>query len=541
RVRLMPRKPAPPVMRTASGASGGEETAMRGRGRARRKISGADWSERRSARRAADFADSPSLPRPSVPSRSGAAARFRAALAPVLMLADLTQTALGLLLGPVLFVLPGFALVQATGVLGVRERALPVQVAAALALSVAVGPILLYAAPHAGWAAAWGIYGILGLGGVVGLARGRAEAGLLVRPALAGLALLVVVALLVIDIGTGDRLYFSVVVRDYVKHFALTHEIRLHGVPPSNPFFFDGEALPLFYYYGWLLMTGALDALGGAALGPRGAVFAGTAYGALALAAVTALYAATRPNPLTGSDADCDCRRPGLAAALLAVGGLDVLVFLAGALGLIALGREVVFTDIEWWNEPLFLWVTSILTVPHHTAGLVAALTAFRLLRWGADTPDRRRWAAFVLAALALASSALCSVWVALGAAMAGAVWVGWRTWKRDGAEVFAWGVTGVIAAVVVLPYALDLRAAGARQGAAAPAVSAVRRRAGAGLLRARGRAVLAGAPPTRPAALARRRVRPRAAARRARRPALRGGGDPSERPRLPRADARPV
>src|SRR5690606_18943360 len=76
--------------------------------------------------------------------------------------------------------------------------------------------------------------------------------------------------------------------------------------------------------------------------------------------------------------------------------------------------------------------------------------------------PDRRRWAAFVLAALALASSALCSVWVALGAAMAGAVWVGWRTWKRDGAEVFAWGVTGVIAAVVVLPYALDLRAAGA-------------------------------------------------------------------------------
>jgi len=383
------------------------------------------------------------------------------------MLIDLAESALGLLLCPLVFVLPGYAVGRVSGVLDFRHQPALVQVAISLMLSVAIGPIVLYMLLHLGWWAVWVVYGA---GWVVAaglLLRDRPSARPLLRPALVGLGIAVLFVVIQIDIGWGDRLYFSTAARDFLRTIALSHEVSVHGVPPLNPMFFPGEGIPLFYYYGWMLVTGFLDILGGVAVGPRGAVFAGTAFCALALAGTVVSYVATLPNPLV---ADSSALRPAwrqrVAVLLLIVGGLDILVFLGGAAVLKMAGRPVIFTDIEWWNEPVLMWITSVLTVPHHVAGLIAGLAGLRLTRWSvAATGKHSRGWAIVLAGAAFASSILCSIWVGMAMVLVGVVWVGVCIGGRRWEEVRGWLTAGILAGLFALPFILYLRSAGTVDG----------------------------------------------------------------------------
>ncbi|HYE97024.1 MAG TPA: hypothetical protein VD962_12520, partial [Rubricoccaceae bacterium] len=383
------------------------------------------------------------------------------------MIADLASSALGFVLGPAVFFLPGYAAGHFANALGFRSQSPLLRVSAAVVFSVALGPLLAYVLLNVGWVAFFVGYAGLGGLGLAACVRGRASLAPLVRPGLVALAVAVALVLCTVDMGGDGRLYFSVVARDYLKHVAVTDVLRAEGVPPSNPFFQPGHPIPLFYYYGWFQLTAALDALGGPLVGPRGAVFAGTAWSGLALMAAAVLWVGLRPNALGVEEPEgVRVRR---AVTLLLAGGMDLVVFLIGYLVWKGSGRQPVFTDIEWWNEPVFLWSTSVLTVPHHVGGLVAALAGLLLTRWGTEqggwkggVPVR---AALGMAAVAFASSALCSVWVAMTAALAAAVWVVVSFVRRDGREAVTWLGVGVLAAVLVLPFVLDLRAAGTTEG----------------------------------------------------------------------------
>ncbi len=382
------------------------------------------------------------------------------------MLADLLEAAIGLLLSPLVFVLPGYALGRATGVFNFCSRTFVVQLAIAMMLSVAVGPVLIHLLLRFGWIPVWLTYGLSWVAAIVYFARARPSIVGLRKPLLLSLCIAAMLVLLIVDIGWGDKLYFSVVARDYLKHFALTEVIRAGGLPPTNPFFFDGEAIPLFYYYGWLLMTSALDALGGGLVGPRGAVIAGSAATGAALVATAAVLSHTLKNPLVGDRGDSGkCARPFIAVALLFVGGLDILVFLAGMAGQAVLGMPIVFTDIEWWNEPLFLWLTSLMTVPHHVAGLISALVGLRVARWAVDPVGGRRSFGVVIAGLAFASSALCSIWVAMGAAVIACMWVLLNVVRKQWKEVLVWISAGLVALIVATPYLLELSSTGSTDG----------------------------------------------------------------------------
>lgn len=382
------------------------------------------------------------------------------------MLIDLVESALGLLLGPLVFVLPGYALGQLSGVFDFRRRSVLVQASIALMLSVAVGPIALYALLHLAWWAVWIVYGVSWIVAVGVLARARPPLRPLLRPALVGLCVAMLMVALQIDIGWGDHLYFSTAARDFVRSIALTHEVRAHGVPPINPMFYDGEGMPLFYYFGWMLVTGFLDVLGGGFVGPRGALFAGTAFCALALIGTVATFIATSPNPLVReSSALRPARRMRIATALLLVGGLDILIFLAGAAVLKMVGRPVVFTDIEWWNEPVLMWVTSLLTVPHHVGGLIAGLAGCRLARCAVETGSHQRWASLVLSAAGFASSVLCSIWIGMAVAIVGIAWVVGNIFRKNWREVRGWLAAGIMAGLFLLPFVLYLRSAGIVEG----------------------------------------------------------------------------
>ncbi len=375
------------------------------------------------------------------------------------MFADLFETAVGLVLSPLVFLLPGYAIGRLTGVLEFCSRSFVVRLAIALILSVAVGPVLIHLLLHFGWGAMWAVFGVSWIAAIGFFVRGRPDMRGLRRPVVIAFGVAIVLVFLIVDVGWGDRLYFSVVARDYLKHFALTEVIRAGGIPPTNPFFFDGEAVPLFYYYGWLLMTSALDAIGGSLVGPRGAVFAGTALIGVSLMATVAVFAHTLTNSLLSKDTANRGRwaLPFVAVMLLLVGGLDIVMFFAGMAGQAALGIPVVFTDIEWWNEPLFLWITSVMTVPHHVAGLVAALVGLRIARWSFEPTGGRVSTGVVVAGMAFASSALCSIWVAMGAAVIGGAWVLLNVIRRNWREVMVWVTSGVVASLAALPYLVEL------------------------------------------------------------------------------------
>ena len=381
-----------------------------------------------------------------------------------MMFADLLDTALAFLLCPLVFVIPGYAVGLATNVLDFRAKEATLRLAMALMFSVAVGPIVIFLLLKIGWWTVWTAYGLSWVVWATLLAKDQPKFAGLKWPLLVGSAVALLLVLMVVDIGWGDKLYFSVAARDHVRTIALTNEVARGAFPHMNPFFNVGEPVQLFYYYGWMQLTSLVDLLGGGLVGPRGTAFAGTAFAGLALMGTVAVFAESFEGSVW-TDRTIKLRIL-FALLFLLVGGVDILVFLAGAVGFALAGRPVIFTDIEWWNEPVLMWITSVVTAPHHVGGLIAALTGFRLARWGVDQSDKRRWRAFALAGVAFASTVFCSVWIGMAAAIVGFAWLVLNVVRKNGREVSGWVVSGLVAGIVALPYIVYLRASGSVDGA---------------------------------------------------------------------------
>lgn len=397
---------------------------------------------------------------------------------------DVSGALLACLLFAPIFLAPGYVIGWLLDLFEFRRRQFPVQITAAILLSMSVSPVLLFLVYRlaSGTAAmvllllfciafAWIVFRQAGTcplwaPGAKQFARWAALA--------AGLWVLFAVVFLA-DWQWGDRLYFTVVSYDHTTRASIIDAITRSGVPPNNPSYFPGHTEKLtFVYYFWYVLASLVDQLGGRWVEARMALTASIAWCGLGLMAAVAFYLRQRRSS----------RRWGIwKTALIGIGclaitGLDLLPVLGFLLRYHFDFVELSFTgDIELWNEQITAWVPALLWVPHHTAALIACLTGVMLVHSVWDAPSARRVPAMIVAGLAFASACGLSVWVTLVFVLFWALWLGWLL-MDDSTRPLAWMmvVPGVVALLAILPFLLDWFGAGASDGsAAAPLTLAVR------------------------------------------------------------------
>jgi hypothetical protein len=378
--------------------------------------------------------------------------------------------AVAILLYPLILWIPGMVLGGSTGVLGFRTRSAAVQVGLGLLLSMSVCPILVYLLARAsgGFRPVWAVFGIVWLAAAVMAVRHRAALAAGVRElwstgktglALAGIWI-IFCSLWEIDFVTSGNVFRDLNTMDAIAHVGFTDAITRTGIPPANPFAYPGHPLPLFYYYGWYLISSLIDQLGGSFVTARAAVQGGTVYLGLGIAALVIAWSEILGARIFGGLLKL---RTGLALALFAITGLDLIpwTFLYLLKRFFDLGSGA-GASIEWWNEQVTAWVGAVLMSPHHPVAMVISFTAV-LLFFGSMEPGVRRGQKILLAllmAVALASAAAVSAYVVLALGAGLAIWVlfaarrGW--WKLLPPLVGA----AVLAAILYAPFALELRAA---------------------------------------------------------------------------------
>ncbi len=375
------------------------------------------------------------------------------------MLADLEGTLLAVCLFPLFVAVPGFAVAWLTDLFDFRRRTWAFQCALSVPLSLALCPIATYFAGRFGSpVAVWGFYAASWAYGLFLAARHFRH-----RMALPPKARVVFLILLgwtgvavfsLIDLQIGDRAWFPAAAFDFSIRTQFIQSIGETGIPPANPFFLPGHAVPLRYHYFWLLLCNLVTRAGSPIVSARHAWIAGAVWCGIGLMAIVALY--LRLFAYRGPDSFP--RRAITGILLLGVGGLDILPT-ALLWALQAAGVHGVLPSMEWWNEQVDGFVYSTLWESHYLCGLIACLMAFLLL-WHAPrrSGSGLRPAYVVLAGLGLASAGGASIWVAFVFAAFLGVWTlaGLVQGRRqDAAAAIA---AGVLALVLILPYAASLR-----------------------------------------------------------------------------------
>lgn len=302
----------------------------------------------------------------------------------------------------------------------------------ALLVGLACLPVLLELAGRLGPGAMAATALALGIAGLPSLAAG-AQAPRLDPPVVVlAAAWIVVAALLPLDWPDAEGLRHGALVIDHVKHAAATWSIAESGTPPWNPTFFE-PGRPAIYYYFFYTLTGAVTVLGDTlGVAGRHAAVAGCVLMGFALVALA-------ENLVELSGAAAPPRRALWTALLVLTTGLDLIpyAFVREGLGLTP-------PDAEWWNDQVSSWFVTALWAPHHLAALCAACVGFVALAFD------RGWRSLALGALAFASTAGLSVYVAIGAAVALVLWAAWATLRGrfvDVARLVAMGAGSLVLA----------------------------------------------------------------------------------------------
>jgi len=385
------------------------------------------------------------------------------------MIADLLGTSAAFVLFTLVIFVPGYVLGWLADLFSFRRRSRLARCAIAVPLSVAVSPILTYLLWHWSIAAVWTLYAACWIGFLALFVRERriwfsrpaiSKRVAIVLAIIAGWVVLGLVCL--VDLQIGDRLYYPTASYDYTLRTAITAAITRTGIPPHNPYFFPGRPFMLRYHYFWFILCGLVDQLGGTLVSPRQAMLASTLWCGVGLIAMVPLYLRFfQPKASLNLE-----RRMLVGIALLGVTGLDILGVAA-----IATTPAHLLPTIEWWNNQISAWITAVLWVPHHVAGLIACLTGF-LVIWRASR-ERSIIISGVIAGLAFASGVGLSVYVTLVFAAFLAVWLVVTIIKKNRREAFVILVAGLVTVAAVTPYLLEL--VGARTGPATGGGSFVR------------------------------------------------------------------
>lgn len=371
--------------------------------------------------------------------------------------------AAGSLLGTVIFagvlVGPGYVIGWVTDVLGFRGRSLAEQIVWSLPLSLCgMTLVAVFAGKYGTLNAACWVAALLSVVAVVlGWRRGaggRWGGKRVAATVVVAWSVFVVVEL--IDLGFGNKLYMSTTVFDHSVRTAFVDAVVRTGVPPHNPLYWTtvggvGHAAPMRYYYFWYVLCAIVVKLGHVTA--RQSMIASCVWAGFAVVAVIALY--------LRHFLEVRRRRvAGVAIALLAVTGLDLLVVVSNALR--GLGMD---PDMEWWSmTQVTSWMDTLLWVPHHAAGLVCCLFGFLLVWMSRDRGGRQRLLCGVMAGVGFASAFGLSTYVAVAFAMVMVAWLV-RALVQDRARAAVLLVAGLTASLVLMPYLLELRQAGPNAG----------------------------------------------------------------------------
>ncbi len=374
---------------------------------------------------------------------------------------DILGVSAGFLLYALFAFAPGYTFGWLTNVFEFRRRRLATRIAAAIPISIGLTPITAYFLWRCWLPLVWIVFGASGVVCAILLARdARANKLHLSREGWSVLAIaagwLVAGTLTLVDLQFGDRLYFPVSDYDHSTRAAFTSALARYGIPPHNPFFFAGQPAPLRYHYFWLIPSALVHLLGGPMVSARVSLIAGALWCGLGMFGIIALYL----RFFQSKGGDQIERRTLIAVSLLIVTGLDILPTV-----LIGLFRHAPQPCIEWWNEHIAAWITTVLWVPHDLAALIAGLTGF-LLVWNTASQDKRlqRLAGVIGAGLAFASSTGASVYVGIALAAGCTLWLGIAFVKRWWPRALALLCAGVLAAALLAPFLFQVmpRAEGA-------------------------------------------------------------------------------
>lgn len=251
-----------------------------------------------------------------------------------------------------------------------------------------------------------------------------------------------------IDFDVGDGLRQPLLVIDLVKHAATTWAIAETGAPPVDPFFARGARAG--YYYFFYAPAALADVVGGALIDARGAVGGLVVWTGLGLLALL-----DRLLDRSGFVRDLDpvlVRRCCLA--FLPAAGLDLV-----PLGWSGLVSGIWMPILEWWNDQVAWWLTSLIWVPHHVTGLLAAWIGFLILAEEIESPAKPRVGRLCIAGAALASCACLSVWVAVGAVATAGLWMLWLALERRWRAGLLLLGAGLVSLILASPHLADLAA----------------------------------------------------------------------------------
>lgn len=380
-------------------------------------------------------------------------------------LADISGLVLAVGACGVLLALPGLALTRLLDRSGLLRIEGTDALMLAPALATAVLPVLdNLAFMLIGRDAALLINLVLGAFGL----RALAELGW-PRPSrfalLAGLAWLAVLAISWVDLDWNGGLYASLLAVDAVKHASIVRVLTDSGVaPPPDPFFLRTE--PASYYYFYYIVSALAERLGGGLIDARMAVAGQTFWTGVALAGLLRhLLGVAAIAPAKGREA--------LLVALMAMSGLQAVVVVSSGLSTGFWPQQV-----DWWGDQVTSLPFSLVWVPHHVAGVVAIWTgllmAARAIAAFEDSEPHTILAGAVgLSALAFASSAGLSIWVALTGGLIVALWMGVLAFERRFAAVAIIAAAGAVAVLSDLPFLHSLL--GQRASGGIPLTIAVR------------------------------------------------------------------
>lgn len=269
------------------------------------------------------------------------------------------------------------------------------------------------------------------------------------RP-LAALALLwwLLVAVALVDIDVGGRLYQSLVTFDTVKHAMTIESIAQYGLPLHDPFYARPEPAGYYYYY---YVWGALVRWVTGGLVDGRMAFAATAFWS-GVIFVALLWRVAKDAGLIRIGRD---RRFLMICVLLCfVTGLDLIPIL---LEYMITGSAV--RQIDHWSEEIRFALTSVIWVPHHLGGFTAVWCGVLLLHRAAapSTASVPRFALAGLAGISFATAFGMSVWIALGAAPALLIWALVEGRRGRPQLLLFMGVAALVALILAAPQLADL------------------------------------------------------------------------------------
>lgn len=383
---------------------------------------------------------------------------------------DLFGITLAILLGPIVFVIPGYVTGWALDLFEFRNRSRLTRYLIGMILSNTIVPIFAYLIYHY-ISGAIVLFALL-IAAIIFLVvdifplfRNKIplNPGLNQLQQMAlfiGAGWTVFSTLLLVDLQIGNRLYFPTVSYDYTTRIALINAITRSGMPPINPSFFPGHPVQLtFLYFYWYVFGSIIDQVGGSVVNAQHAMLASVTWTGLCLMATIAIYLRIRNKNISYNP----WQTAIIGSLVLLISGIDFIPVIAVAVkAREVLGNMLFNGRIEGWNMPIMSWLNALTWVPNHVSAALQCITAMLLVLSVFQGSRKQKLTAGIVAGVAFASSLGTSVWITLVFAVFWVIWTIYLVVTKENLDML-WGMilAGVVGAGLSMPFMSGLLRSG--------------------------------------------------------------------------------